>query len=231
VDHRSHFSASEVPTALPNELEAKGLTWRFYQEAPTRTPGLYQVMDQAFDHDHTLDWFDVITGLPSYKTNYSDSISDFDASFASVLASGQIGNVTWIQAAPSTSEHPALGGVSHGADWTRQVVNAIAASPYWDTCAILITWDDWGGFYDHVAPPQVDRFGLGFRVPAIVVSPWAKKGLVDHTLHDHSSFVKQVETTFGIAPMTARDAAAEDLSNAFDFTQTPRSASDFTFAR
>jgi phospholipase C len=231
VNHPGHFTSSEVPTTLVNELEKKGLTWRFYQEAPTLISGPMQIIDRAYDHDTTLTWFDVVMGLPSYQANYSDTIADFDKSFGTVLASGKIGNVNWIQASPSNSEHPALGGVTHGASWTRQVVNAIGASPYWEKCAILITWDDSGGFYDHVAPPVVDAFGLGFRVPAIVVSPWAKKGVVDHTLLEHASFLKEAETTFGIAPMTARDAGANDLSSAFDFQQAPRSFSEFYFTQ
>ena len=107
----------------------------------------------------------------------------------------------------------------------------VGASQYWGSCAILITWDDYGGFYDHVPPPQVDDLGLGFRVPCIVLSPYARKGAIDSTLYEHSSCVKLAETVFGIPAMTARDAAANDLTNAFDFNQAPRDFSEFYFAR
>ena len=108
-------------------------------------------------------------------------------------------------------------------------MNEIGSSQYWSKCAIFITYDDYGGFYDHVPPPQVDQLGLGFRVPCTVVSPYAKKGFVDHTQFEHSSLLKFAETLFGIPAMTARDAAAADMTDAFDFTQTPRDFSEFRF--
>src|SRR5262249_48668145 len=94
-------------------------------------------------------------------------------------------------------------------------------------CAIFITWDDFGGFYDHVPPPQVDYLGLGFRVPCLVVSPFAKKGFVDHTQLEHSSLCKFAESLFGLPAMTARDAAAKGMMEASDFKQTPRKFSEF----
>jgi phospholipase C len=227
VPHKNHFTASEIPTTLLNELEAKGLTWRFYQEAPTTDPGLYGAIDRQFSGDSTVSRIAVAAALPTYKTWYINNVSDFQKNFDAQLAKGEIGAVTWIQPSPTDTEHPGMSRVSHGADWTRQVINAIGKSAYWDKCAIVITWDDSGGYYDHVAPPQVDRFGLGFRVPALIVSPWVKKGVVDHTLYEHSSFLKLAENTFGIAPMTNRDAMATGFDDAFDFNQKPRDFSEF----
>ncbi len=227
VPHKNFFTAAEIPTTLPNELEAKGLPWRFYQEAPTKDPGLYGAIDKQFDGDSTLRRIAVAAASPHFSTWFIENVSDFQINFAAQLAKGEVGAVTWIQPSPTDTEHPGMSRVSHGANWTRQVVNAIGQSPYWQDCAIVITWDDSGGYYDHVPPPQVDRFGLGFRVPAIVVSPWAKKGVVDHTLYEHSSFVRLGEDIFGIAPMTTRDAAADGFSNAFDFNQAPRDFSEF----
>jgi phospholipase C len=219
VSHAASLSAAEVPTTLANELEAKGLTWAYYDES-----SITNVIEAQGDGVKMLS---VFASLPSVATNYIDDVSDFDQNLGQMLASGPVGNVTWIHPAADNSEHPGIGPVDKGADWTRAVVNTIARSRYWDDCAIFITWDDYGGFYDHVAPPQVDAFGLGFRVPCIVVSPYARAGVVDHTTYEHCSIVKFCETTFGLPAMTARDAAANDLSAAFDFTQTPRPASDF----
>ncbi len=227
VSHPNLFSLSEIPTALPCELEKRGLPWRFYQEAPTQKGGLYEIIDKALDGDSTLKRMACVAALASYSTSSIDTVSDFDLNFAAQLAKGEIGAVTWIQPSPTNTEHPAMSRVDHGADWTRQVVNAIGHSSYWDDCAILITWDDWGGFYDHVAPPQQDAYGPGFRVPAIVVSPWAKKGVVDHTLYEHSSMVRFAEDVFGIPPMSTRDAAATGMTNAFDYSQAPRPFSEF----
>src|SRR5207245_3623937 len=102
------------------------------------------------------------------------------------------------------------------------LVNNIMQSSYWDSTAIFITWDDWGGWYDHVPPPQVDKFGYGFRVPLLVISPYAKQGFIDHTLSEHTSILKFIETLFSLSPLTERDAKANDLTEAFDFSQPPR---------
>jgi len=105
----------------------------------------------------------------------------------------------------------------------------VMQSQYWSSTAIVITWDDYGGFYDHVPPPQVDFFGEGFRVPTIVISPWAKHGYVDHTLFEFGSFLKMVEDNWGLPRLSSlgnvndRDAlnSIGDMANAFDFSQTP----------
>jgi phospholipase C len=95
-------------------------------------------------------------------------------------------------------------------------------SPYWNSTAIILTWDEYGGFYDHVAPPQIDKYGLGFRVPAIIISPYAKAGYIDHTQYSFGSILKFIEWRFNLPPLTARDAHANNLLNAFDFSQKPR---------
>ncbi len=230
VSHPAHFSTSEITTALPNELEKAGKTWFYYQEHAGSNP-LEPFLDSLMDNDQSIVNIDVIAGLPSFQTRFVNSQSDLHVMLPSLLNAGLVGNVTYIKPGPFHCEHPAIGGVGDGADWTRQVVNAIGQSSYWDHCAILITWDDYGGFYDHVAPPQVDKMGLGFRVPCIIVSPYAKKGVVDHTQYEHSSLCKFAETLFGLPAMTARDAASADMTNAFDFTQTPRAFSEFYFTK
>jgi phospholipase C len=112
--------------------------------------------------------------------------------------------------------------VDVGPDWVASVVNAIGESKYWNSTAIIITWDDWGGFWDHVPPPQLDYRGLGFRVPLIIVSPYAKKGYVSHTQYEFGSILKFAETTFGLASLDTTDVRANNLTDAFDFSQKPR---------
>jgi phospholipase C len=92
----------------------------------------------------------------------------------------------------------------------------------WKDTAIFITWDDYGGFYDHVPPPQVDRFGFGIRVPLLLISPYAKTGYVDHTVGEFSSVLRFIEDNWGLSQLTHRDRDAHNLSEAFDFTQEPR---------
>src|SRR5262249_28097437 len=154
-----------------------------------------------------------------FATSYDTTTEDLDKNLGAVLAAGHIGQVNWIRPGAPSSEHPLLSSVHGGAAWTRAVVNAIVQSRYWPQAAIFITFDDFGGFYDHVAPPQLDAFGLGFRVPAILVSPYARHAVVHDTL-EVSSILRFIETNFGLPTMTERDAQAADFMDAFDFTQS-----------
>ena len=104
--------------------------------------------------------------------------------------------------------------------YVTKLVSAVMKSNYWQSCAIIIVWDDYGGFYDHVAPPQVDKFGYGFRVPALVISPYSQVGIV-HTQYDLTSLLKLVETKFGLTPLTSRDSASNTMLDCFNFSQTP----------
>jgi phospholipase C len=106
-------------------------------------------------------------------------------------------------------------------NWVVYVVNSVMQSPYWNNTAIIVTWDDYGGFYDHVRPPSIDQYGLGFRVPAIIISPYARSGYVDHTQYQFESMLKFIEWRFNIPPLTDRDRNANNILNAFDFNQKP----------
>jgi phospholipase C len=225
-EHPNHWTVDEIPNALPNELEAAKKTWSYIEEGTSDDP-LKQALAFLYDtKDGSIGCLDVVRGLPDFDDRFVSMMS-VDRSLAAFLASGKAGNVTWIKPNRQDCEHPGFGRVPTGVKWTQNVVNAIGQSQYWNRCAILITWDDFGGFYDHVAPPQVDALGLGFRVPCLIVSPYAKKGFVDHTQYEHSSIPKLAESLFDLPAMTSRDAAASDMMNAFDFTQKPRPYSDF----
>jgi phospholipase C len=228
VSHPNHFSAQEIPTSLANELENKGLSWKYFAENQG-AGAIGQLITTLEDNDASIKGLDVVSALPDFATRYDSTTASLDQNLAGLLAAGNCGNVTWIRPAPLVCEHPGIGLVGLGAEWTRNVVNAIGASQYWGHCVIFITYDDYGGFYDHVAPPQLDALGLGPRVPCTIISPYAKKGFVDHTLYEHSSLCKFAETVFGLPAMSARDAQSADMTNAFDFTQPPRSFADFKF--
>jgi len=129
--------------------------------------------------------------------------------------------VTWVTPRFELSEHPEY-SFCHGENWTTEIVNAIMQSPMWEDTAIVITWDDYGGFYDHVPPPQVDDFGFGIRVPLLIISPYAKQGVVTHELGEFSSVLRFIEDNWGLAPLTTRDREATPLLSAFDFAQEPR---------
>ncbi len=118
------------------------------------------------------------------------------------------------------SDHPP-NSVCEGENWTVNQINAIMRSPAWGSTVIFLTWDDFGGFYDHVAPPHSDQFGFGPRVPLIIISPFAKAGFISHTTYELSSVLKFIELRFGLKPLTDRDSAANDLMDSFDFNQHP----------
>jgi phospholipase C len=125
------------------------------------------------------------------------------------------------KAHPHVDEHPPA-RPDCGMDYVTYLVNHLMRSQYWESTAFVITWDDYGGFYDHVPPPQVDDFGEGFRVPTLVVSPWAKHGFIDHTMYEFGSMLKLAEVNFNLPTLGARDLKANDMMNSFDFNQAPQ---------
>ena len=108
-----------------------------------------------------------------------------------------------------------------GENWTVQQINAIMRGPAWPTTAIVLTWDDFGGFYDHVPPPVVDHFGFGPRVPLIVISPYTKEGTVSHTIYEYASVLQFIETRYKMKGLARRDVEANSLLDMFDFSQVP----------
>ena len=137
------------------------------------------------------------------------------------IEAGRLPPVTWITPRFELSEHPEF-NFCHGENWSTEVIDAIMRSPMWETTAIFLTWDDYGGFYDHVPPPQVDDFGFGIRVPLIVLSPYAKQGFVSGELGEFSSVLRFIEDNWGLTQLTHRDREATPLTSAFDFEQPPR---------
>lgn len=136
------------------------------------------------------------------------------------LNRGRLPEVAYI--APSgSSEHPP-GSIQAGERFVRAIMNALIESKYWKKSAFMWSYDDWGGWYDHVKPPKVDKFGYGFRAPALLVSPYARHAYTDHTTLDFTSIRKFIEENWNLKPLTMRDARASSLMGAFDFSQTPR---------
>jgi phospholipase C len=138
------------------------------------------------------------------------------------IAANKLPPVTWVTPRFELSDHPDY-SFCHGENWTTQVVDAIMRSKMWKDTAIFITWDDYGGFYDHVPPPDVDRMGFGFRVPLLVISPYAIDGKVSHEQGEFSSVLRFMEDNWNLHPfLTHRDRQATPMMSAFDFSQAPR---------
>ncbi|MCU1351249.1 MAG: hypothetical protein JWM05_458 [Acidimicrobiales bacterium] len=157
--------------------------------------------------------------------------------FRAASLHGTLPAVSWIVPSEPDSEHPP-GTIPKGQAWVTGLVNDIMRGPNWDSTAIFVSWDDWGGFYDHVVPPKVDANGYGIRVPGLLISPYARKGLIDHQTLSHDAYLKLIEDVFlggaRLDPATdgrpdPRTSVREnakvlgDLSREFDFTQPPRS--------
>lgn len=183
----------DFPT-LPDSLQRAGLTWKYYAD------------DGGF-----LCVINHVRNGPAWTTNIAPS-----AQFIADARSGQLSTVNWVLPPGGDNEHPP-DSACVGENWTVSVLNALMQGPAWSSTVVFITWDDFGGFYDHVYPPQVDQFGLGPRVPLLIVSPYAKRGYVAHDLYEHSSILKFVETRYGLQPLTARDRAAGNMLDNFDF--------------
>lgn len=198
----------DIPT-VGDLLNEKGIPWKYYAATPNQVGYIWSAY----------------SAIPKYQNNdklWNEHIRPVD-DFVSDLQAGELAPVTWITPRFEWSDHPEY-SICWGEDWTTQIVNAVQESPYWQDTAIFLTWDDWGGFYDHVAPPALDGFGLGFRVPTITISPYAKEGFVDSKLGEFSSILRFVEDNWGLAPLNERDRKANNMSQAFDFEQEPRAA-------
>jgi phospholipase C len=196
---------------MGDELTAAGVSWKMY--APTQgVPGYVWSVYDAIRHvrDNSIEW--------------QLHIAPVDQ-FAEDARSGTLPAVSWISTPSDVSEHPPS-STCVGENWTVSLLEALAGGPDWSSSAVFLTWDDFGGFYDHVAPRQIDRFGLGFRVPLLVVSPYARPGFIDHVEGEFSSVLKFVERDFGLASLTRRDLDTTDLTHDFDFTQAPLSLPD-----
>jgi phospholipase C len=119
------------------------------------------------------------------------------------------------------SDHPASGS-NTGPSWVTSVVNAVGKSKYWQNTAVIVMWDDWGGFYDPVPPLRLDYNSLGLRVPMVVISPFAKPHYVSKTQYEMGSVLKFIEQTFGTGSLGSTDARANSIGDIFDFTQKPQ---------
>jgi phospholipase C len=205
-------------TTIFDRLQAKGISWKFYVQ--NYDAGINFRNRGIGDRGSQIVWVPLL----NYARFLDDPklaghIADLSEYYRD-LERGTLPAVSYIAPAGS-SEHPP-GSIQAGERFVRTLINSMMRSNSWNSSAFMWSYDDWGGWYDHVRPPKVDRYGYGFRAPALLVSPYAKRGHIESSTLDFTSELKFIEQNWGLKPLAARDRNAGNLTGAFDFTQPPR---------
>jgi phospholipase C len=202
-------------------LDAKGISWKFYAQkvhaynsGDPDTPGIWSA-------------FDAIKAVRYDKSEWGTKVVWPDTKIFSDIKAGKLPAVAWITPDAANSDHPNEENPKGqpddtGPSWVARIVDAVGESKYWSSSAIVVLWDDWGGYYDHVPPPLYDtQGGLGFRFPMIIISPYVQPH-VEHTQYETASVLRFIEDNWGLKTLGQEDARAKGLENAFDLTQAPR---------
>jgi phospholipase C len=192
---------------LGDEMDSAGLSWGFYTSTYNGDGGIWSAYQNINHIYNGPDWkADIITPQTQFITD---------------VQNGKMRALSWVTPTCENSDHAGCGS-NTGPAWVASLVNAVGNSQYWDSTAIFIFWDDYGGWYDADAPQEVDYDGLGLRIPMLIVSAYAKKGYIDHTQFEHGSILRFVENTFGLGQLSASDTRATPPDDAFDFNKPPR---------
>jgi len=198
-----------APT-IGDRLSAKGLSWAWYSggwdNALAGTPDpLFQFHHQPFAY-----FANFADGTPGRAAHLKD-----ETAFTAAAQAGTLPAVSFVKPIGEDNEHPGYTDLIRGEQHTIDLINAIRNGPDWNDTAIVVTYDENGGFWDHVSPPKIDQWGPGNRVPTLVISPLAKRHFIDHTRYDTTSILALIEERWSLKPLTSRDAHANDLRNAF----------------
>jgi phospholipase C len=197
---------------MADTLDAAGVSWKYYAPKISQSGG------------STWSSFDAIKKV-RYSSDWTNRVISPPTQILSDAANGKLAGVSWVIPDANWSDHPDY-GTAYGPSWVSAVVNAIGASSAWKTTAIVVVWDDWGGWFDDAAPPQKDFRGLSIRVPCLIISPYVQPHVV-HTVYEFGSVLKFVEQVFSLPALGTQsagytDARANSLLDSFDFTIAPR---------
>lgn len=201
----------DMPT-IGDRLTEKGINWAWYAGGWNDALAGKAGKNFQFHHQPFAYFSRYAAGTPERAAHLQD-----EADFMQAIDNGQLPAVAFYKPIGDLNEHPGYADVMAGERHVADLLARLEHSPQWQDMAVIITYDENGGFWDHVAPPVKDRWGPGSRIPAIIVSPFAKRGFVDHSEYDTTSILKLINTRFGLAPLNERAAKAGDLRNAFDF--------------
>jgi len=214
-------------------LHKRDVSWAYYV-----APGGICYENACDRREHLTTGFqNPMPGFLTVKQNGQRENIKAYTNYFKAAEDGTLPSVSWVMPAIGESDHPGHSSITQGQAFVTKVVNAAMESPDWDSTAIFVTWDDWGGFYDHVKPPKIDMNGYGIRVPAFMISPYAKRGFIDHQTLTFDAYLKLIEDRFlnGQRLVTSSDGRPDprptvreevkllgDLAKEFDFDQEPR---------
>lgn len=209
--------------SIVKRFTGEGITWKYYVETQPLPPDAAQVnahlSDLAYPNPQTFTLWNPMPGFKDIRDNpemMAHLVSEND--FYSDLKNGTLPQVSWLIPDFQDSEHPPE-PIQQGMWYVTRLVNAVMRSPYWKNSVIFLCWDDYGGFYDHVPPPEVDAYGYGPRVPMIVISPYAKQHYISHYTYDLTSVLRFIEDRWHLKHLTARDGRANDMVDCFNFNE------------
>jgi phospholipase C len=208
-------------------LDAAGVSWRYYTPCFMQSKSCNASQECNNCAGGLLNAFDSIYPV-RYGSEWDNNVSMPETNIFNDISGGNLPAVSWVVPEDKNSDHPGDGKRDDGPSWVASVVNAIGESQYWNSTAIFILWDDWGGFYDNAAPPFQDhQGGLGFRVATIVVSPYtivgssAAGGYVSHTQYEYGSLLRFIEDNFGLGRLGTTDERATSIVDVFNYNQPP----------
>lgn len=197
-------------------LSDRNVTWAWYAQGWDDAVAGNPSNDFEFHHQPFSYFERYRPGTEARATHLLD-LKNFRAS----LHDGTLPAVSFIKPIGGLDEHPGQSPVVGSQDFEVQLIDEIRSSPYWDSCAVIVTYDDFGGFFDHVPPVMEDEFGPGQRMPCLLISPFARRSYVDHNRYNTQSILKLIEDRFGLPRLTARDTNAPSMLDAFDVDQFP----------
>ena len=197
---------------MADVLDAGAVSWKFYVASYDHSSPYLDFSGEVWDA------YDAIRSV-RYGADWKN-VSIPNTSIFTDIKKGTLPQVSWVIPLLADSDHPAS-GYNLGPSWVTSIVNAVGKSAYWKSTAIIVMWDDWGGFYDNVPPPQLDYTSLGMRVPMIVISPFAKRHFISKTQYEFGSVLKFIEQNFGTASLGSTDLRANSIGDVFNFGQRP----------
>jgi phospholipase C len=192
---------------LGEQLSEIGVDWTFYSATPGQPGYFWNAYNGIHDVFHDTEYW------KAHVRPVDGILKDIEA--------GVLPSVSWVTPRFQLSDHPPYSSAwAH--NWITDIVNRVMASDMWEHTTIFVTWDEWGGLYDHVAPPQVDDIGLGFRVPLLTIGPYVRRGVIDDVIGEFSTPLRFISDNWGLDPLTPRIAKTHNFEHVFDFTKPPR---------